>query len=87
MNGSRVYATGVIRQMWFGLKTHKDGRKTTWIRHFSPDDVQSIVSGKLALRYSGPNVEAMKNIAQASQKRSLADFQKVKVVSVTPGLQ
>ena len=49
------------------------------IMQFSPDDVQSIVSGKLALRYSGPNVEAMKSIAQASQKRSLANFQKVKM--------
>ena len=37
------------------------------------------MSGKLALRYSGPNVEAMKSIAQASQKRSLANFQKVKL--------
>ena len=44
---------------------------------FSADDVQSIVSGKLALRYSGPDVDAMKSIAQASQKRSLADFQQV----------
>jgi 26S proteasome regulatory subunit N6 len=42
----------------------------------SADDVQSIVSGKLALRYSGPGVEAMKSIAKASHKRSLADFQK-----------
>ena len=47
--------------------------------NFSPDDVQSIVSGKLALRYGGPNVEAMKSIAQASKKRSLANFQKVKM--------
>lgn len=47
----------------------------------SADDVHSIVSGKIALRYSGPNVDAMKQIAQASQKRSLADFQKVSLYS------
>jgi 26S proteasome regulatory subunit N6 len=44
-----------------------------------PEDVQSIISGKLALRYAGPAVEAMKSIAQASHKRSLADFQKTLV--------
>jgi len=43
------------------------------------DDVHSIVSGKLALRYSGNQVEAMKQIANASKKRSLADFQKTLV--------
>lgn len=43
------------------------------------DDVHSIVSGKLALRYSGAQVEAMKHIANASKKRSLADFQKTLV--------
>ncbi|KAI0211590.1 26S proteasome non-ATPase regulatory subunit 11 [Lamellibrachia satsuma] len=41
----------------------------------SADEVQTIVSGKLALKYSGPSVDAMKSIAQASHKRSLADFQ------------
>ncbi|BFZ01295.1 hypothetical protein BsWGS_04334 [Bradybaena similaris] len=50
------------------------------------DDVQAIVSGKLALKYSGPEVEAMKSIAQASHKRSLADFQKT-LVSYKPQLE
>lgn len=42
------------------------------------DEVQSIVSGKLALKYAGPDIDAMKSIAQASHKRSLADFQQTK---------
>ncbi|XP_029341193.1 26S proteasome non-ATPase regulatory subunit 11-like [Acyrthosiphon pisum] len=38
-------------------------------------DVQQIVNGKLALKYTGRDVEAMKSIARASHIRSLADFQ------------
>jgi len=41
----------------------------------TPDDVQQIISGKLALKYAGADIEAMKCIAQASHKRSLAAFQ------------
>lgn len=39
------------------------------------DDVQSIVMGKLALRYAGPEIDAMKAVAKSSQSRSLAEFQ------------
>lgn len=46
----------------------------------SADEVGSIVSGKLALKYIGPDVEAMKSIAQASHKRSIEDFQQVNPV-------
>eukprot|EP00795_Rhopilema_esculentum_P014237 gene14237-5262_t len=41
----------------------------------SPEDVQSIVSGKLALRYAGKQIDAMKSVATASQHRSLLECQ------------
>jgi hypothetical protein len=41
------------------------------------EDVSSLITGKLALKYAGRGVESMKAIANAAQKRSLADFQKV----------
>lgn len=41
----------------------------------TPDDVQHIISGKLALKYAGRDIDAMKAVATASHKRSLADFQ------------
>ncbi|GBM21345.1 26S proteasome non-ATPase regulatory subunit 11 [Araneus ventricosus] len=40
-----------------------------------PDDVTSLTMGKLALKYAGIDVDAMKAIAAASSKRSLAEFQ------------
>ncbi|CAB4037884.1 Hypothetical predicted protein, partial [Paramuricea clavata] len=43
----------------------------------SPEDVQSIISGKLGLKYSGPSLQAMKKIADASHQRSLLEFKKI----------
>jgi len=40
-----------------------------------PDEVTNIISGKLALRYSGSDLEAMKAVAASAKARSLADFQ------------
>merc|ERR1712062_330237 len=41
-----------------------------------PDEVTNLVSGKLALKHAGPELEAMKAVALAAKARSLADFQK-----------
>ncbi|ORZ32215.1 PCI domain-domain-containing protein [Catenaria anguillulae PL171] len=40
-----------------------------------PEDVHSLLHHKIANRYSGPNVDAMKAVAQAMEKRSLLDFE------------
>uniref|UniRef100_A0A8C1TEN9 Proteasome 26S subunit, non-ATPase 11b n=1 Tax=Cyprinus carpio TaxID=7962 RepID=A0A8C1TEN9_CYPCA len=41
-----------------------------------PEEVQALISGKLALRYAGRQTDALRCIAQASKNRSLADFEK-----------
>jgi len=40
------------------------------------DDINNLITGKLALKYDGRDIDSMKAIANASQKRSLAEFQK-----------
>jgi len=40
-----------------------------------PDEVMNIASGKLALRYSGRDLEAMKAVASSAKARSLKEFQ------------
>uniref|UniRef100_A0A8C6U9X0 Proteasome 26S subunit, non-ATPase 11 n=1 Tax=Neogobius melanostomus TaxID=47308 RepID=A0A8C6U9X0_9GOBI len=41
-----------------------------------PEDVQALISGKLALRYAGRQTDSLKCVALASKNRSLADFEK-----------
>jgi len=44
----------------------------------SLEDIQGVVSGKLALKYSGRSLEAMKAIAAAHKDRSLSQFERLK---------
>ncbi|TNN58278.1 26S proteasome non-ATPase regulatory subunit 11A [Liparis tanakae] len=41
-----------------------------------PEDVQALISGKLALRHAGRETDSLKCVAQASKNRSLADLEK-----------
>jgi 26S proteasome regulatory subunit N6 len=40
------------------------------------EDVHGIIAGKMALKYRGPELEAMKAIADAHQERSIQSFEK-----------
>jgi 26S proteasome regulatory subunit N6 len=42
-----------------------------------PDDVHSIVNGKLAAKHSGPDIESMNAVANALEHRSLQEFETV----------
>ena len=39
----------------------------------------TIIASKLAQKYSGPDVEAMKSIAKAHENRSLEEFEKLSI--------
>jgi 26S proteasome regulatory subunit N6 len=39
------------------------------------DDVPTIISSKVGLKYVGPQVDAMRNVAKAYHDRSLQEFQ------------
>ncbi|CAB1444614.1 unnamed protein product [Pleuronectes platessa] len=41
----------------------------------APEEVPSLISGKLGLRHTGRQANALKSVAQASKNRSLADFE------------
>jgi len=45
----------------------------------TPEDVDAIISGKTALKYSGRGIDSMKEIAHAQRKRSLQDFEHAKI--------
>lgn len=57
----------------FNEKCLVQGINSKWL--MSVFQVANLVSGKLALRYSGKDLEAMKAVAKSSKARSLADFQ------------
>lgn len=41
----------------------------------SADEVAQVLSGKLALRYTSPSIDALRAVAKARENRSLADFE------------
>ncbi|PWN32324.1 uncharacterized protein FA14DRAFT_162485 [Meira miltonrushii] len=41
-----------------------------------PDDINAIIEGKLAQRYAGRDIDAMKAVAKAHEDRNLEQFEK-----------
>ncbi|KAJ3021091.1 UNVERIFIED_CONTAM: 26S proteasome regulatory subunit rpn6 [Siphonaria sp. JEL0065] len=66
-----------------GFSTQEDGRAVLSLKYLLlckimlnlADDVFAIINSKIALKYSGVEVEAMKTVATAYQNRSLLEFE------------
>ena len=58
-------------------KTRKVDRSPEIFCYLQSEDVNSILGGKLAQKYSGKDTQAMKLVAQAHKDRSLQDFEKL----------
>eukprot|EP00457_Paulinella_chromatophora_P006729 gb/GEZN01006748.1/.p1 GENE.gb/GEZN01006748.1/~~gb/GEZN01006748.1/.p1 ORF type:complete len:441 (+),score=81.47 gb/GEZN01006748.1/:131-1324(+) len=43
----------------------------------NPEEVQAIASGKSGLKYAGPQIETIRDVAKAYKKRSIQDFENV----------
>ncbi len=57
------------------------------IMNDQPADVTAIVAGKLALKYSSRQVDAIKAVAKAYKERSLQEFEKVVKVEYSEEIQ
>eukprot|EP01118_Nematostelium_gracile_P009105 TRINITY_DN3050_c0_g1_i1.p1 TRINITY_DN3050_c0_g1~~TRINITY_DN3050_c0_g1_i1.p1 ORF type:complete len:419 (-),score=119.64 TRINITY_DN3050_c0_g1_i1:597-1853(-) len=69
-----------------GLSSQEDPKAVLALKYMllckimtnQPEDVQSIIGGKVALRYAGKDIEAMKVVANAHKGRSLQEFEAAK---------
>ncbi|KAJ3327136.1 26S proteasome regulatory subunit rpn6 [Blyttiomyces sp. JEL0837] len=70
-----------------GYSQHDDPRAVNSLKYLLlckimlnlAEDVHSILSGKLASRYAGPGIDAMKVVATAHQNRSLLEFEQAMI--------
>ena len=42
-----------------------------------PDDINGLLAGKTAMKYTGTEVDAMRAVAESAKKRLLSDFNQV----------
>ena len=49
-----------------------------------PDDINGLLAGKTAMKYTGTEVDAMRAVAESAKKRLLSDFNQVCSASLSP---